>query len=295
MEKEKERMLELLADRTLFGLTEAETAELENLFDKFPEFKADDSFEMAAAAINLIHLQMEDSLPSHLHSKLESQAAEFFGATPKAREFTNLENRQSADSAESEIAGNIYEIPARTSVWQWLGWAVAVAACVVLAINLWLTHSQPQTEIARNSETVKTPEIIKTPTPELTAAQKREQLIAGAPDVIQTNWTSPNDKGKILGDVVWSNSEQKGYIRLHGLPVTNSGEETYQLWIVDESRSEKTPLSGGVFNINEQGDIVIPIQAQLEVKKPKEFAITKEKSGGVVVSKPERTVAIAKI
>jgi anti-sigma-K factor RskA len=296
MEKEKERMLDLLADQTLFGLIEEETAELENLLNEFPEFRTDDSFEMAAAAINLINLEATDSLPAHLQTKLEAQAKKFFGST-KAEEFSNAQNKQSvADSSESEIAQNIYEIPSRrTSVWQWLGWAIAAAACFVLAINLWLTRVQPQSEIARNSEVVKTPETGKTQTPELTLAQKREQLIATAPDVIQTNWTPPNDNGKILGDVVWSSSQQKGYLRLRGLPVTNPNEETYQLWIVDESRSEKNPLSGGVFSVNEQGDVIIPIEAQLEVKKPKVFAITKEKPGGVVVSKQEKPVAIAKV
>lgn len=296
MEKDKERMLELLADQTLFGLTEEETAELENFKNRFPEFKDDRSFEMAAAAINLIDLKVEDALPANLQTKLEMRAEEFVGAPTKARQFANVENNQTAELPQDAFARSIDEfVPAKTSIRQWLGWAVAAAACVALAINLWLTRVQPQPEIAKNPEAARMPEIIKTPTPELTAAQKREQLIASAPDVIQKNWTSPKDKEKILGDIVWSNSQQKGFMRLRGLPVNDPNQATYQLWIADAARAEKKALSGGVFDVNETGEVVIPIEAELKVKSPKEFNITREKPGGVVVSSPERIVAIAKI
>lgn len=301
MEKDKEKMLELLADETLFGLTAEESAELQRLEEIFPDFRNDDSFERAAAAINLINLDIDDALPPHLLAKLEAQAGEFFAAPREAREFSSVEKNQSAELPQDVFARSIEEFAPKTSIWQRLGWLVAAAACVALALNLWLTRFQPQPEVARNTETVKTPEAVKTPEPtntpaaELTAAQKREQLLASAPDVIQTNWTSPKDKKKILGDIVWSNSKQKGFLRLRGLPVNKPGEETYQLWIVDAARNEKNPLSGGVFDINETGEVVIPIDAQLKVKEPKEFNITKEKPGGVVVSKPERAVAIAKV
>ncbi len=295
MEKERERMLELLADRTLFGLSEAETRELENLKSKFIEFKDDDSFEMAAAAIYLVNLEIGDSLPAHLETKLETQAQDFFAAPQKSRQFSPVEKNQPADSSEDEIAGNIYEIPPRRPFWQWLGWAVAAAACVALAINLWLTRAQPKPEIAKNQQTTQTPEPVKTPAPELSAAQKREQLLASAPDVIQTNWTSAKDNKKVLGDVVWSNSQQKGYVRLRELPALDPNEETYQLWIIDKTRDAKTPLSGGTFDASGTGEIIIPINAQLRINEPKVFAVSKEKAGGVVVSKPDRIVAVAKI
>lgn len=295
MEKNQERMLELLADQTLFGLTGEETAELENLKVSFPDLKNDNSFEIAAAAINLVHLKIEDALPSHLQAKLEMQAGEFLGVQQKARQFSGFENVQTAESPQDAFARSIDEFAPKPSIWQWLGWAIAAAACIALAINLWLTRVSPQPEIAKNPEPVKTPEIIKTPMPELTAAQKREQLINSAPDIIQTNWTAPKDDKKVLGDIVWSNSKQKGYIRLRGLPVNDPNEATYQLWIADAARAEKKALSGGVFDVDETGEVVIPINVELKVKSPKEFNITREKPGGVVVSSPERIVAIAKI
>ncbi len=88
MEKDEERMLELLADETLFGLTADEAAELERLKEIFPYFENDHSFEMAAAAINLINLGTDGSLPSHLQAKLEKRAEEFL---PPRRKKGNFE------------------------------------------------------------------------------------------------------------------------------------------------------------------------------------------------------------
>jgi anti-sigma-K factor RskA len=79
------------------------------------------------------------------------------------------------------------------------------------------------------------------------------------------------------------------------MPVLDASKETYQLWIVDDERNEKTPVSGGIFNMSGTGEIIIPINAQLRILKPKQFAVSKEKAGGVVVTKPDRIVAIAKI
>jgi anti-sigma-K factor RskA len=346
MEKYRERMLELLADQALFGLTEGETAELKNLKNRFSEFKDDDSFEMTAATINLINLGIEDSLPAHLQTKLEAQAQEFFASAQKNQV-----------AVLDESADIIHEVPSKSSIWnwRWLTLAGAAAACIALAIGLWLNGSEPQPEIAKTQkqipeatripetekspeiatmpepvktpeplkspevagtqEPVKTPKItvitpeivrdptpvkitptpVKTPPPELTAAQKREQLLASAPDVIQTIWTSAKNDKRAMGDVVWSNSQQKGYVRLRDLPALDPTKETYQLWIVDEAQNKKTPVSGGVFNVSQAGEIIIPITAQLRIQKPKQFALTKEKAGGVVVSKPDRIVAVAKV
>lgn len=374
MEKNKDKMLELLADRALFGLTEGEAAELENLENSFPEFKNDESFEMTTAAIILINLEIDDSLPAHLQAKLETQAGEFFDNPQKTREFSSFGKNSAADSSENVVVRDARKIAPTASIWnwKWLGLAAATA-CVVLATGLWLTRSRPQPEIAvepklvqtpetvkspelaripepmNTPDSVKSPEIVKTPetekTPEsakipktvitpqigkipesskspelakipapgitpapvrtpvfagtppplLTAAQRREQLLASAPDVIQTNWVSAKDKKAVLGDVVWSNAQQKGYIRLRDLPALDPTQETYQLWIIDEAQNKKTPVSGGIFNVGQGSEAVIPINAQLRIVNPKSFAVSKEKAGGVVVTKPDRIVAIAKL
>jgi len=346
----KERLLELLADQTIFGLSEEEIMELGRLKNQFPDWEDDVSLELPAAMIGLSDLDTDDMLPANLRAKIFTDADVFFSPNKESQEILNSAPKanKTVGSLATESGGNIIEVKTKQPFWQWLGWGLAAAACVALVISLWLTRTQKEPEIALNTETVKTPEVagtpetvktpeslktpeaaqtpesvkspetvktpesartpeiiktpevartpepVKTPAPELTAAQKREQLISSAPDVIQTNWTSAKDDKRVLGDVVWSNVQQKGYVRLRGMPVLDASKETYQLWIIDE-RNEKTPVSGGIFNVTRTGEIIIPINAQLRINKPKQFAVSKEKAGGVVVTKPDRIVAVAKI
>jgi anti-sigma-K factor RskA len=288
-ELKKERLLELLADQTVVGLNEEELMEIKQLKIEFPGWENDISFELAAAAIGLANLDTNKTVPASLRAKVLADADKFFGTTEETEKVKSFAPGKNVSSLAAETVGQSFEVEPKRPFWQWLGWAVAAAACVALAFNLWLTRIQPNNEIAKK------PETINTLTPELSAAQKREEFLASATDVVRKDWKSPKDEEKILGDIVWSNSQQKGYMRFRGLPANNPITECYQLWIVDETQNQKTPISGGVFDIAENGEIIIPINAQIEVKKPIMFAITKEKPGGVVVSKQDEVVAIAKV
>jgi hypothetical protein len=287
-EENKEKLLNLLADQALFGLSAEENAELEKLKQEFPEFQNDNSFEFAAAAINLSNLEINEPLPAHLQAKISDAAEEFFAtAETKQKTFNFQPHANAATSAEP--VRSIVETT--TPWWSWLGWGVAAMACAVLAFNLWTSRLQP------NEVIVKNPDAVQTPTPELSPLQKRQQLLASAKDLVQTSWTEPDPKNakQISGDIVWSNAEQKGYLRFRGLPANDPNKETYQLWIFDENQSDKTPIDGGVFDASNNGEIIIPIDAKINVKKPKMFAVTVEKPGGVVVSDRQKLVAIAKV
>lgn len=288
---QQDRLLELLADETFFDLNEEESLELKELKNEFPEWEDDTSMELTAAMISLSDLEINESLPAHLRAKILTDSQELFNNKEKSQKVLAFPPKTGQDVSKTagEIVATDTKPEIRSSAWQWLGWAVAAAACVALAINLWVTQNRKPTEI------VKTPETIQTPTPELTAAQKRDQLLATATDAIQVSLTNPKNEKEILGDMVWSNSLQKGFARFRGLPSNDVSKETYQLWIVDETQDTKTPISGGVFDIASNGEVIVPINVQLQVKKPKVVAVTKEKPGGVVVSKPERIVAVAKI
>jgi len=289
---EKERLLELLADKTIFGLSEKELMEFEKLKDNFPDWEEDISLELTAAMIGLSYLDTNDDLPANLRAKIFANAENFFSLNDESRKTLNFNqqaNKTIGSLATSQSVGEVAAVEPKSSAWQWLGWAFAAAACVALAVNLWLTQFQKPTEIS------KIPETIQTPTPELSIGQKREQLLASATDVVQIPLADPKNEKEILGDMVWSNSQQKGYARFRGLPANDIANETYQLWIVDETQNLKTPISGGVFDIKGIEETIVPINAQLIVKKPKMIAISKEKPGGVVVSEPDRIVAVAKI
>ena len=99
---------------------------------------------------------------------------------------------------------------------------------------------------------------------------------------------------KMTGKVVWSDELQEGYMTLSNLPVNDPSKKQYQLWIVDPTRDTK-PVDGGVFDIPEgQSTAVIAINNPLVITNPKAFVITMEQPGGVVVSKQQDVVAIAK-
>lgn len=103
---------------------------------------------------------------------------------------------------------------------------------------------------------------------------------------IVTPWQPPDiaEFAGVSGDVVWNDAEQRGYMRLSGMPANDPAVAQYQLWIVDPDR-DANPVDGGVFDIPAtDGDVIIPINAKLSVDKPAAFAITREQPGGVVVS-----------
>ena len=289
----KERLFELLADQAFFDLSDEEIKELQQLKTEFPELREDDSFEISVAAINLAALDLNEEMPAHLRAKIEVSANEFFSQakiSEKASEPSLEKQKDFVFNAEANTR-KIIETEPRKPFWQWLGWAVAAAACVALAFNLWANRNQTPPEIVKNST------VVQTPSPELSASQQRELLLSKTSDIIQTSWSeaAPKKEKTVSGDVVWSNSEQKGYMRFRGLPPNNPNQETYQLWIFDEEQDEKTPINGGVFDVDANGEVVVPIRAEIKVRKPKMFAVTKEKPGGVVVSKRETIVTIAKV
>lgn len=97
------------------------------------------------------------------------------------------------------------------------------------------------------------------------------------------------------GELVWSDTMQKGVMILERIPVNDPAKEQYQLWIVDSDRDDTHPVDGGVFDIpvSAEGKVYIPIDAKLPVDEPGVFVITLEQPGGVVVSKQDRVIAIA--
>jgi len=161
----------------------------------------------------------------------------------------------------------------KRDVWRAMGW-LAAAACLAFAI----------TSIVR-------PWSNKTPD----ARAQRDQLTHVA-DAQVLPWTATADPAATgaKGDVVWSNAEQKGFMRFSGLSQNDPAATQYQLWIFDGDRDDKFPVDGGVFDVTSGGDVVVPIKAKLKVGKPVLFAVTVERPGGVVVSKRERIVVTAK-
>lgn len=290
-DQNKEKMLELLSDKAIFGLSDEEIAELARLEKEFPA-PDDDSLELAAASIAMLNLETNEPMPAHLRSKIAQDAEKYFASRAAA----GAEASSAETPSEAEEFQKTFTLEPRKSILSWLGWAVAALACIVLVVNVYRTNKQTNELAARTSaEIERLRQQIPTPTPKTDASQERRQLLAKA-DIVQSTWGDLDPKKQafnIQGDVVWSNSEQKGFVRFSNLPVNDKTKEQYQVWIFDGT--QKYPIDGGVFDADAAGEIVIPIDAKIKVLKPTMFAVTAEKPGGVVVSPLEKVMAVAKV
>lgn len=279
-ENAEELILDLLCKQAVYGLTDDETRQLGELGG---DIDGDDaaSLEATAAMIAMAGVDASEEMPAHILAKISDSADEYFDALPA--------NKGRYEDRSATLA------PAtpRRSLVDWLGWAVAAAACVALAINIYFTRLQPN-GIERAGEQTPVPTISEQRNP----AEMRDMLMKTMPDVELASWApmpKADDFKQVSGDVVWSDQKQMGYMRFSGLPANDPSRETYQLWIFEENQGDKTPIDGGTFDVPANGEIIVPINAKLKAKNPKMFAITVEKPGGVVVSKREKIAAIAKI
>ncbi len=163
------------------------------------------------------------------------------------------------------------EMRGKLAVGPWLGWALAACLLGLLMVNHLLPDSAPP------------------------AKQRLSALLEEAPDAMRVSFAPAGEAfAATAGEVVWSDSRQEGYMALSNIPANDPAKRQYQLWIVDPARDE-IPVDGGVFDIPAgPGPVVVPIDAKLAVHHPAAFVITVEQPGGVVKSKQEVVVALAK-
>lgn len=285
-QEDRELYLDLLTKKAISGLDDNEEARLNEISESGQTGELY-SLEMTAAAINMAGLA-EEPMPAHLYTKISADAGQYIGTGSAATEPQSLPGLEEARIVTRE---QIFSEPRSGSWFGWLGWVAAAAACIALALNLWFTRIQPSPiDRAQNAPPVETPHIT-------TPAEAREEMLRSATGMVKATWAAGNVKDikQISGDIVWSDAKQMGFMRFRGLPVNDPSKETYQLWIFDKTQDKATPIDGGTFDVNSDGEVVIPINAKLKASGPEMFAITMEKPGGVVVSKREKIAAIAKV
>lgn len=301
------RAQELLFKRATEGLDDREAAELAALGADH-----DISFDLAAASIDIATLRVIDELPAHVADKVliaagvanpvtQSMPAQMpttlagvvppqpIGRpTPASMPSPSTSMPVPAPQREvpDELAAARAKKPSRAPMY--IAYVVAAAGILLAAGAVIWANGKPPKIRDRIVERV-------VPPPVVPAAEARAALLANAKDVTTLAWTATEDaaaKGA-SGDVVWSPSEQKGFMRFVGLAVNDPKQLQYQLWIFDKNRDQAFPVDGGVFDITPSGEVIVPISAKLPVGEPVLFAVTVEKPGGVVVSKRERIVVTA--
>ena len=301
------RFEELDAGRALGDLSPEEVAEwktlsLEGTMNQTIEF------DLLATELELNHTE-DCPLSSSLATRIEDTIPAF-SATIKSNQ-----------SASGKII----------SILPWLGWAAA--ACLVVLFNLPTKDvtlkistelAQVKAELSDKEKTITDLESAKLElaklneklsgelstesgkidalnteiarlTEKLPLIQKFDSLIQDKPDTQRLEFASASDPyAGLSGEVIWNDEKQEGYMSLENLAVNDPTINQYQLWIVDPERDE-LPVDGGVFDITQKdGKSIIPIRNALVINKPVAFVITLEQPGGVVTSKQEVVVALAK-
>ena len=305
MDETLARFEELDAGRVLGDLTSEETSEWQILVTDMEDVHSIE-LELLATELELKHVQ-----PCDLSSSLSNKIADTIPA------FSNKNINQPATQI--------------ISILPWLGWAAA--ACLLVFFNLPTGDdiqnvsaelTQAKTELSDKEKTIIELESAKQElaklneklsselsiesgkidalntqiamlTEKLPLIQKFDSLIQDESDTQRLEFASASDPyAGLRGEVIWNDQKQEGYMSLENLAMNDPTKNQYQLWIVDPERDE-LPVDGGVFDITQKdGKSIIPIRNALVINKPVAFVITLEQPGGVVKSKQEIVVALAK-
>lgn len=121
----------------------------------------------------------------------------------------------------------------------------------------------------------------------LTVAAKKDQIplvqqrniLLQQNDLLQSNWLktlNPLAK-KIQGDLIWSNQQQKGFMRFANLPKLST-QQIYHLWVYDLKHSVKEPISATRFQADPhiKKEYLVEILPEQKVEKPYKFVLKLE-------------------
>lgn len=290
-----EALVDLLIKQVTEGLSSAEQRELDVMDNATASAYLRD-LERAAAAVTLAAGSDGAPLPAELAQRIAEQAKQHFAAV-SAGSVLSLDaarDRRTVVGAEALSAG-----PARRSRSGVLGW-FAAAACLVLAVFGWMRSPAPleTTPVVAVAPPPIAPPPLTTAPPvppaPATPAAERTAMLAHANSVKGTLGATKDPAAKgVSGDFVWDPQTQKGFLHFVGLTSNNPAVSEYQIWIFDATRDQRYPVDGGVFDVPANSDeVIIPINAALNVSKLAAFAVTVEKPGGVVVSSRQHVVVL---
>lgn len=256
----EERLMQLLADRATEGLDARAADELGELLLHHPQYDAS-HLEPVAAAIDLAMAPLlREPLPDSLHERIVADAKHYFANEPGRRFARTQESVLEPTAPRIDWAKRDRHRGIRRA-----GWCLAAASLGLAIAGWWQVLSIDGSDNSSFS-------------------RQYADFVRNTDDAVKATWNGKEPGYEtVSGDVIWSDANQSGFMRLVGLPPNNPETAQYQLWIVDPNR-DSHPVDGGVFDVPVAGEVIIPIDAKLSVDQPKVFAITLEKPGGVVVS-----------
>ena len=87
-----------------------------------------------------------------------------------------------------------------------------------------------------------------------------------------------SDTPKAVAVSLWDNEQQRGVFVVQNLKPLPAGKD-YQLWVMDPKYP--TPVSAGVFQVDEKGNVRIEFKAGKPIASADKFAVTMEPKGGL--------------
>ncbi|MFT5433374.1 MAG: hypothetical protein ACI9OJ_004080 [Myxococcota bacterium] len=256
----------LLAGKAMGALEPDESTRLEELLAQLPDVDAEEFDRLVGEVTAALATSSPNTMPPELLERIARKGQEMVAQSDPGRPRV-LDGLQSNAATPPTTRGG--------SGWvTWSGWAVAAVMSA-----LWL-GGMGQAEAP----------------PEPTLAELRAELIEASGDAVEVAWSATEDPAATgaTGDVVWSNTSQSGMMRFVGLEANDPSQLRYQLWIFDSARDERFPIDGGLFDVQPGAtEVLVPVDARLLVNQPTLFAVTVERSDGVVVSDRGRIVVIA--
>ena len=271
-----DELVDLLIKDATEGLTEEEKKELYMLQYEFPDFDSEFADD-AMAALSLAMVGRGERLPRHLRDNILDAANAPNSLDADDENVASLDVQRRKQQAHKEQK-RLSRARATSSA----GWWTAAAAFVLAVAGWWPRLSTDPSQVVASNE----------PT--------RQELLASG-HAIRASWT-PADAAEqpLVGDVVFDPVSQRGFLTFRGIPKNDPRLAQYQLWIVDAHRKQPEPVDGGVFNVTgtpstSGNDVVIPFEAKLPIGQPAAFVVTLEQPGGVVISKQEKVLALAKV
>jgi hypothetical protein len=260
------RLVALLADRALEGLSPGRAAELAGLLAEVPDLD-DEALDRTAAQL---HLTLVSAAAVPLGARLRRAIL-----TDLDRSLTEMPRRpmpsappdepevdwgrpdpgaELGDDPEPAEAGSARARVLRPRRAQRGAWTHALAAAgwvlALLVSGLWLASH---------------------------AASSLERRVARAPDRLDLAWVAGSGStASVAGTLRWSEAEQAGVVELTGLAPNDPAEHRYQLWVVDGAEDGRA-LPAALFDVASDTEPVrVTLTPALPVGHADRFAVTLE-------------------
>jgi len=172
---------------------------------------------------------------------------------------------------------------ARSGGWViWLPWALAACLAMVCAISLSQQKALRQ-EIGEQAKQLvdlnRVADSLRSDTLNLkqtVATLQETNRLAGLRIAMLNSMLA--DSPKAVAVSLWDDKEQRGVFLVQNLKPLPADKD-YQLWVIDPKYP--SPVSAGVFQVDEQGNMRLQFKTDKLIESAKKFAVTQEPKGGL--------------